>query len=325
MGSDVDGTTLLVASTGGHLEQLWRLRGRLVPDLDGGAEWVTFDTDQARSLLDGERAHFVRYVAPRDYRSLTANLPAVARILGGRRPVRLISTGAGIALPFFTLARALRVPCHYIESSARSEGPSFTGAVLSRVPGVRLYTQYPGWATGRWTYRGSVLDGFTSVERERPARAARVVVTLGTMRTYGFRRAVERLAHVLPEVVGPDADILWQVGASDVSGLPVSGRETVPARELRAAVRAADLVVTHAGIGSALMALEAGRRPVLLPRRVAHGEHVDDHQTLIAGELAGRGLAISREADEVSAEDLFAAMGGRVVPAANPEPFHLLD
>ena len=46
------GRTLMVASTGGHLEQLYRLRQRFMPEL-GEVEWATFDTGQSRYLLAG--------------------------------------------------------------------------------------------------------------------------------------------------------------------------------------------------------------------------------------------------------------------------------
>ena len=67
-----------------------------------------------------------------------------------------------MALPFFALARARRLTCHYIESAARSDGPSATGRMMGRIPGVFLYTQYPHWAGARWNYRGSVFDSFAA-------------------------------------------------------------------------------------------------------------------------------------------------------------------
>jgi hypothetical protein len=53
-----------------------------------------------------------------------------------------VSTGSAIALSFLPVARLRGVPCHCIESAARSASPSQTGRLLRRVPGVRLYTQY---------------------------------------------------------------------------------------------------------------------------------------------------------------------------------------
>lgn len=268
--------------------------------------------------------HFVPYVPPRGYRQLIRELPDAWRLISKGRFDRVVSTGAGVAVPFFLAARARGVPCHYIESAARADGPSLTGRIVSRLPGVKLYSQYESWASGRWNYRGSLFDAFGVEEGpDRPVR--RVVVTLGTMRTYEFSRLIARLEIILPEVLAPDADVLWQMGVT--TARPAFGRveASVPNAELRAAINSADLVVAHSGIGSAITALELGRRPVLVPRRPQYGEHVDDHQELIARELAGRGIAVSREADELTADDLMRAARGRVAESSALGPFKLID
>jgi UDP-N-acetylglucosamine transferase subunit ALG13 len=41
---------------------------------------------------------------------------------------------------------------------------------------------------------------------------------------------------------------------------------------------AADVIITHGGPGSILLALSVGRSPVVVPRDPRFGEHVDDHQ-----------------------------------------------
>lgn len=317
------GRTLLVASTGGHLDELYRLRERLRPAADD-ADWVTFDDPQSRSLLAGETVHHIPYIPPRGYVEVGRAVRQAGRLLRGRTYGRVVSTGSGIAIPYLTAARALGLQAHYVESAARTGEPSRTGAVLSRIPGVRLYTQYRSWEGPRWTYRGSLFDGYDhAANTAAPNRAKRVVVTLGTMRTYGFRAAVARLAEVLPEVLADGADVLWQVGVTETADLGIRARTVVPTAELRDAIAEADLVVAHAGIGSTLSALDAGHRPVLLPRRASRGEHVDDHQVLIADSLAARGLAVVREATELTAADLRAAMGSTVRRELRPEPFLL--
>lgn len=314
--------TLLVASTGGHLEQLFRIRSRLVPEC-GEAEWVTHDDAQVHSLLAGELVRTVPYVPPRGYREIAGNTPAAWRIIREGHFDRLISTGAGVALPFLAAARLTGVECHYIESAARADGPSMTGRIAARMPKVRLYTQYEKWAQGAWNYRGSLFDSFEATESVCPP-IRRVVITLGTMRTYGFRRAVDRLLKVLPEIVSPDVEVLWQVGITDSAGATGDVRSSVPNAELRRAIAEADLVVAHSGIGSAITALELGKRPVLLPRRPQFDEHVDDHQSLIARELSRRNLAVSVEADEVTAEDLARAASGQIRTSYSPKAFRLM-
>lgn len=317
-----EGPTLLVASTGGHLEQLLRLRDRL-GDVLGATEWATFDGPQSRALLRDETVHYVGYIRPRDIAAAVKDTPAAIRIVRSREYRAVVSTGAGIALPFFLAASAHGVPRYYIESAARANGPSLTGRLVGHIPGTRLFTQYQSWAGDRWSFVGSLFDAFepggSVVSPPTPATSLRhVVVTLGTMPRYGFRRVVERLAMILPEVCAPDVEVLWQTGATDLSGLGVKGRNQVPADELQNAVRGADLVISHGGIGSALTALEAGRVPVMVPRRVAFGEHVDDHQVLICDHLGQRGIAVAREAHLLSAADLWEAAHSSTRMAAAP-------
>jgi UDP-N-acetylglucosamine transferase subunit ALG13 len=134
---------------------------------------------------------------------------------------------------------------------------------------------------------------------------------------------VDAIARVLPEVAAPDVEVLWQTGVTDATGLDIDARDKVPAKELREAIAAADLVVAHAGIGSALTALDLGKCPVLLSRRQSQGEHVDDHQLMIAGELARRGLAVSRDPAELSGADLMTAMRTAISADDLARPFRL--
>ena len=55
-------------------------------------------------------------------------------------------------------------------------------------------------------------------------------------------------------------------------------------------VTRARVVVTHAGVGSVLVALGAGKRPVVVPRRGRFGEAVDDHQVDFARRFEQAGL-----------------------------------
>jgi UDP-N-acetylglucosamine--N-acetylmuramyl-(pentapeptide) pyrophosphoryl-undecaprenol N-acetylglucosamine transferase len=314
---------LLVASTGGHLEELVRLRDRLVPPA-GDCHWVTADTAQSRELLDGQQVTWFPHVAPKDLRSALRVFPMARRLLRDVPVERIVSTGAGVAVPFAVAARSAGVPMHFVESAARTEGPSLSGRFCALVPGTRLYASHPGWADADWVFRGSVFDGF---EPAPPARIAsrgleRVVVTLGTQAGFSFSRALSAVKALLAEVCAPDADVLWQATTDDLAAAGVQGRALLPPQELRAAQREADLVVTHAGVGSALTVLDAGRCPLMLPRRRQFREHTDDHQVGIAAELASRGLAVHREVSDLDAEALLAAARARVRQAAAPA-YHL--
>jgi UDP-N-acetylglucosamine transferase subunit ALG13 len=312
-------STLLVSSVGGHLAELHRLLPRL-REIEHDRVWVTFDTPQSRSMLAGEEVHFVDYTGPRDFANVLRHTRVAARMFAGRHPFSsVVSTGSGIALSFLPIAQLRGAQCHYIESATRSAGPSLTGRLLRHVPGVFVYAQYRRWANAPWAYSGSVFDNFSKGPARDTSRIARAVVTLGTMEDYEFRALVERSLAILPS----DAEVLWQVGCTDVSDLPISACRQLPAAELHAAIADADVVIAHAGCGSSIDALAAGKMPLLVPRRGSHGENVDDHHALIAAELDSRGLAIARSVEQLTLEDLQLAARGSVRTDAAAEPFRL--
>jgi len=314
-------STLLVSSVGGHLSQLHRLLPRL-QGISAERRWVTFDTPQSRSLLNGEDVIYLDYAGPRDIRTLSRHALLARRLFSGRHPYsEVISTGSGIALSFLPLGRLRGAACHYIESFTRSAGPSLTGRLLSHMPGINVYCQYPGWAQAPWRYAGSVFDTFTPGPLASERRAIRrAVVTLGTMEDYSFRALVNQVLAVLPSGV----EVLWQVGCTDVSDLPIAAHRQVSARALQDAVQHADVVIAHAGCGSALSALEAGKLPVLVPRRASERENIDDHQSLLAHELARRGLALVSGVGDLTLADLQLAAASSVQSEDCHAPFQLL-
>jgi UDP-N-acetylglucosamine transferase subunit ALG13 len=214
---------------------------------------------------------------------------------------------------------ALRgIPAHYIESVTRLEGLSLSGRLLDRCPGIRIYVQWPELASRRWQYRGSVFDGFHS-EVAEPTAIRKVVVTVGTSSTFGFRRLIERALKIIPA----DVEVLWQTGCTDVNGLAIDARQAVPNDELKAAIESADAVIAHAGAGISLTILGLGKVPLLVPRSAVHREHVDDHQHEIASALANEGLAVVADADDLDWGTVTRSAERRAVQRATPLPFRL--
>lgn len=306
-------TTMLVAISGGHLAQLHML----APRIAGGDDivWMTDDTAQSRSLLDGQRVYHVPTRPPRDLVGVLRDTGVARRAFAENRVHRVVSSGAQIALSALIPAYLRRVPFSYVESATRVTDLSATGRLIEKIPSVRRYVQYPSRTSERWGYALSVFDGF-QVERadERPIQ--RTVVTVGGNGEFGFRRLIESAKRALPG----DARVLWQVGSTDVSGLDIDAVASVPSAQLSAELAAADVVIGHAGTGTALAALSAGKVPVLAPRSVAHGEHIDSHQDDLAAFLADRGLAVVRPADAITADDLREASRWRVTRRDDLEP-----
>ena len=312
-------TALLVANDGGHLMQLRTLARRL--PLTEPFKWVTVPTPQTESLLADEDVLWVKPAPTRDLRAALGNAVLTSSLFRSGDVSAVVSTGSSLAVSTLPQARLRGTPAYYIESATRTQGPSLSGRLLATIPGIELYTQNPAWASRRWKYAGSVFDGWQARTGTGPRPVSRIVVTLGTSRTFGFRRLVEHLA---PLLAATGAEVLWQTGTTDVTGLPVRDpRRAVPAVEMAAAMREADVVIAHAGTGAALEALQAGKLPILVPRRAEFHEHVDDHQEQIATMLAERRLAIVREAGAVDLRDLEQAAASTVDLAAQTEPLRL--
>ncbi|MCW2739256.1 glycosyltransferase [Nocardioides sp.] len=306
-------TTLLVANDGGHLMQLHTLRPRL--GVGDDVVWVTVRTPQTESMLAGEQVHWMLPCPPRDGAAVARNALA-ARTLFREHDVRLVvSTGAALALAVLPQARLRGIETVYIESATRRDKPSLSGRAMAAMPGITTFSQSSDLDKGSWHYLASPWDLYDVTPTARPSIRS-MVVSLGTQEDYGFRRLLERLVPLVPS----GTQVLWQTGCTDTTGLGIDGRARVPAEEMRTAIRDADVVVAHAGTGIALMALENGKFPVLVPRRAKHGEHVDDHQLTIALDLALRDLCISRDADSLKERDLVAAASHRVSKVTDPPP-----
>lgn len=297
--------TLLVASAGGHLDELRILGEQLGVDFDN-AVWVTSSTPQTESLLCGREVVWVPQVGSGERRKAALALPRAIRLHQRIRPGRVVSTGALLAVPHLMAAGLAGCETWFIDSATRVMAPSATGRFACRVPRAKLFVQGAGWGDSRWASIPGVFDAFETrplAPEVAPTCIRTAVVALGT-ELWPFRRAVQRILALLP-----DAEITWQTGTTEVVHRGRRLRQWLPATELQEAVRRADVVISHAGVGSALTALNAGKIPVLLPRRSEWGEHIDDHQAQAADVLAGKSLAVCADPDELSYQDLLRAAG----------------
>ncbi len=120
----------IVCSTGGHLAQLawlepwWRTHERF---------WVTFPGPDSDELLQGEVTYHAWAPTNRNLPNLARNVRLALRVLWAERPDVLVSNGAGIAVPFFWVARALGIPCVYIEVYDRIDTPSLSARLVRPV------------------------------------------------------------------------------------------------------------------------------------------------------------------------------------------------
>jgi UDP-N-acetylglucosamine:LPS N-acetylglucosamine transferase len=152
-GDDEAGTLLLVGSSGGHLAQLialepwYRTRRRC---------WVTFRTPDAQSLLaDEDDVVWAHYPTTRSVRNLLRNVGLAWQVLRRRDVAAVVTTGAGVALPFVALARLRRIPTVYIEVYDRID----TATLTARLCRPFLSAMLVQWEEQRRMYPEATVVG----------------------------------------------------------------------------------------------------------------------------------------------------------------------
>ncbi|HET7444354.1 MAG TPA: PssD/Cps14F family polysaccharide biosynthesis glycosyltransferase [Solirubrobacterales bacterium] len=146
---------LLVCSPGGHLQQMlalgpaWRGHDRA---------WVTLPGADVSSLLADEQVTIAHSPTNRNVKNLARNTGLAWRLLRRRRPDAILSTGAGIAVPFFLIGKLLGIRTVYVESVTRTESLSLSGRMVYRLAG-RFFVQWPAVAEHfkKAEYHGGIL------------------------------------------------------------------------------------------------------------------------------------------------------------------------
>lgn len=117
----------LVGSSGGHLTHLymlkpfWREQDRF---------WVTFDKEDARSLLADEQVYSCYFPTNRNIKNLIRNTFLAWKVLRKERPQLIISSGAAVAVPFFYLGKLFGAKTIYIEVFDRIDKQTLTGRLV---------------------------------------------------------------------------------------------------------------------------------------------------------------------------------------------------
>ncbi len=117
----------LVGSSGGHLAHLYMLK----PFWEHKDRfWVTFDKEDAKSLLKNEQMIPCYYPTNRSLKALFFNTKLAWKVLRAEKPDLLISSGAAVAVPFFYLGKLFGIKTIYIEVFDRIDKPTLTGKIV---------------------------------------------------------------------------------------------------------------------------------------------------------------------------------------------------
>ena len=145
---------LLIAPPGGHLSQLVSLRSWW----EGyERKWVTFDNQHAHSALEGEDVILAHSPTTRNIPNALRNAQLARRTLKEWVPDLVVSTGAGVAAPFFVVAHARGIRTMYIEVIDRISSRTLTGRMV--YPFVDQFAVQ--WREQEALYPGAVVIGPT--------------------------------------------------------------------------------------------------------------------------------------------------------------------
>jgi UDP-N-acetylglucosamine--N-acetylmuramyl-(pentapeptide) pyrophosphoryl-undecaprenol N-acetylglucosamine transferase len=117
-----------------------------------------------------------------------------------------------------------------------------------------------------------------------------------------------------------DERLVVQHGPSAVRVPSATNVDFVPMAELTRLIDEARVVVTHAGVGSILVALSHGKRPVVVPRRGSSAEAVDDHQLECARRFSRAGLVTLVEDPATLSTELESHEGSQIAPVDDARP-----
>ncbi len=146
-------------------------------------------------------------------------------------------------------------------------------------------------------------------------------VSVGTMMPF------DRLLRTMDDWAAkhPDAAVFFQIGKSAYEPRHGGFVRLMPAADYRARLAQATLFVAHAGMGSIISAIEAGKPLVMLPRLRSLGEHNTDHQLATAATVGRRdGLYVAASEEDLGPLiDTLLADRGRppapIAPYASPQ------
>ena len=112
-----------------------------------------------------------------------------------------------------------------------------------------------------------------------------IFATVGT-----HQQPFQRLLDALGELEVDE--LVVQHGAGAAPANAARAEAFMPFDAMLECFRAADRVITHAGVGSVLCATREGHVPLVVPRRPELGEHVDGHQAELTRALGEQGSVI---------------------------------
>ena len=98
--------------------------------------WVTFGKEDAKSILENEKMYECYFPTNRNIKNLIKNTFLAIKIIRKEKPKLIISSGAGVAVPFFYIGKIFGAKTIFIEVFDRIDKPTITGKLVYPVADI---------------------------------------------------------------------------------------------------------------------------------------------------------------------------------------------
>ncbi len=104
-----------------------------------------------------------------------------------------------------------------------------------------------------------------------------------------MNRLIEAVDNLAPHF---DEEFFIQTGNSSYIPKNCNYQDFLDSETYNKMIAQSSVLITHAGVGTIISGITAGKPVIVVPRLVEYGEHVDDHQSQIAEAFSAKKLVL---------------------------------
>ncbi len=256
----------LIATSGGHFEQLSNLAGLYnnYPHF-----WITNKNHQTVSELNGEKVYFIKMGHFKKPWTYISHLPFFWTIFSKEKPTHILSTGSGrTAFIAFFASKLYKIKFIYIESFSRVNCFSKFGDFLIKF-GEKIYTQWETNTSNKAEYIGPVFE-FREQDKELHSESDYVFVTLGT-RSEQFTRLIDSVEQ-LKRNGTINNNVKVQAGFTNYKSDLLEVFDFCSQTEIDKLIGNSEFIITQESAGIVTKCLKMKKKFLVMPRDYAYGE-----------------------------------------------------
>lgn len=261
-----------IASGGGHLEELSDL-------IEHFSKYDHYIVTEQEIHKWKKNIHIILHIK-RSIIRLIKNIFQSLIIFIKMRPEVIITTGSIECLPTVFFAKSLKIPIIYIESYCRIHELSKTGKVMKYLASY-FFCQWKNLEKygSNIRYCGPIFN--LSFKPSPVNKITSIFIITGTA-AFQFNRVLEIINNLIKNH-HPEIKVVAQIGhiskfkSEKIKTIPIFPKDT-----LEKLICDADVIISHAGIGTIINVLKKNKPLIVVPRQQRYNEAIDDHQLEIA-------------------------------------------